>query len=414
MNMLFFLKMLGDCSFFLAIAAFFASYFGQEESLVPFSVLLAACCAAGRYIREKRGKTGLYNLLPLAVFIAACVICILRGHLAPAGALCLAAPFLYGLASLLTGRTEIEAPDVREQFSLLVKILPFMLFIGLISMDFARLSRYSVPSAILFLASYVLVMRMSRHDRSVIEEKRFQAMNFAAAALVCLLAVLLSSKVFLSAVSAVIKAVYSLLVTPLILLIMILASVFFWLFSHLVPQGASQQVESTFKMSEEATQEVLQELGVQTGNGHPYLAALFTVLLAAGAVLCIALLFRRLAGSRRLGEIRRPGENRTFLASSDGQKETLPRFSRDPSVRVRRRWQQVLRLAGRSGAHLASSMSTLQQAEEVNRVLRGSGEELEKLRTLYLKARYGLQADAESATEATRLYRAIKDRSQSV
>lgn len=414
MNMLFFLKMLGDCSFFLAIAAFFASYFGQEESLVPFSVLLAACCAAGRYIREKRGKTGLCSLLPLAVFIAACVICILRGHLAPAGALCLAAPFLYGLASLLTGRTEIEAPDVREQFSLLVKILPFMLFIGLISMDFARLSRYSVPSAILFLASYVLVMRMSRHDRSVIEEKRFQAMNFAAAALVCLLAVLLSSKVFLSAVSAVIKAVYSLLVTPLILLIMILASVFFWLFSHLVPQGASHQVESTFKMSEEATQEVLQELGVQTGNGHPYLAALFTVLLAAGAVLCVVLLFRRLSGSRRLGEIRRPGENRTFLASSDGQKETLPRFSRDPSVRVRRRWQQVLRLAGRSGAHLASSMSTLQQAEEVNRVLRGSGEELEKLRTLYLKARYGLQADAESATEATRLYRAIKDRSQSV
>lgn len=414
MNMLFFLKMLGDCSFFLAIAAFFASYFGQEESLVPFSVLLAACCAAGRYIRVKRGKTGLCSLLPLAVFIAACVICILRGHLAPAGALCLAAPFLYGLASLLTGRTEIEAPDVREQFSLLVKILPFMLFIGLISMDFARLSRYSVPSAILFLASYVLVMRMSRHDRSVIEEKRFQAMNFAAAALVCLLAVLLSSKVFLSAVSAVIKAVYSLLVTPLILLIMILASVFFWLFSHLVPQGASHQVESTFKMSEEATQEVLQELGVQTGNGHPYLAALFTVLLAAGAVLCVVLLFRRLSGSRRLGEIRRPGENRTFLASSDGQKETLPRFSRDPSVRVRRRWQQVLRLAGRSGAHLASSMSTLQQAEEVNRVLRGSGEELEKLRTLYLKARYGLQADAESATEATRLYRAIKDRSQSV
>ena len=59
-------------------------------------------------------------------------------------------------------------------------------------------------------------------------------------------------------------------------------------------------------------------------------------------------------------------------------------------------------------------MSTLQQAEEVSRVLYGSGEELEKLRILYLKARYGLQADAESAAEANRLYRAIKDRSQSV
>ena len=414
MNMLFFLNMLGDCSFFLAIAAFFASYFGQEESLVPFSILLAACCAAGRYVREKQRKTSFLSLLPLVTFIAACIICILRGYLAPAGALCLAAPFLHGCSSLLSGRTEIEAPDVREQFSLLVKILPFMLFVGLISMDFARLSRFCVPSAVLFLASYVLVMRMSRHDRSVIEERRFQALNFAAAALVCLLAVLLSSKVFLSAVSAVIKAVYSLLVTPLILLVMALAFVFFWLFSHLVPEGASQEVESTFKMSEETTQEVLQELGVQTGNGHPYLAALFTALLAAAAVLCIFLLFRRLADSRRLGGAKRPGEDRTFLASSEGLKETLPRFSRDPSIRVRRRWQQVLRLAERYGAHLAASMSTLQQAEEAERVLRGSDEALEKLRVLYLKARYGLQADAESAAEATRLYRVIKEKSQSV
>ena len=414
MNMLFFLKMLGDCSFFLAVAAFFASYFGQDQSLVPFSILLAACCAFGRYMREKQGRTGFLSLLPLAVFIAACVICFLRGSLAPVGVLCLAAPFLHGAAGLLSGRTEVEAPDVREQFSLLVKILPFMIFVGLISMDFARMSRYSVPSAVLFLASYVLVMRMSRHERAVIEEKRFQAMNFAAAALVCLLAVLLSSKVFLSAVSAVLKAVYSLLVTPLILLIMALAFVFFWVFSHLVPEGSSQQVESTFKMSEETTQEVLQELGIQTGRGHPYAAALLTVLLAAGVVLCVVLLFRKLAGSRRLGGTRRPGENRTFLASSEGQKETLPRFSRDPSIRVRRRWQQVLRLSERSGAHLAASMSTLQQAEEAGRVLKGSGEELEKLRALYLKARYGLQADAESAAEASRLYKAIKERSQSV
>ena len=413
MNMLFFLKMLGDCSFFLAIAAFFASYLGQDESLVPHSVLLAACCALGRFLYVKKGRPGLLCILPLAGFAAAAAALLIRKDLSAAGLLCLVPPFLYGCGCLASGRTEIEAPDVREQFSLLIKILPFMLFIGLISMDFARLSRFCVPSAILFLASYVLVMRMSRHQRSVIEEKRFQALNFAAAALVCLLALLLSSKVFLSAVSAVIKAIYSLLVTPLILLIMILASVFFWVFSHLVPQSASQQVESTFKMSEETAQEVLQELGVQTGNGHPYLAALFTVLLAAGVILCIFLLFRRLAGSRRLGETRRPGEERSFLASSEEQKETLPRFSRDPSVRVRRRWQQVLRLAGRSGAHLAASMSTLQQAEEVNRVLRGSGEELEMLRSLYLKARYGLQADAESAAEANRLYKAIKEKSQS-
>ena len=414
MSTLFFLKMLGDCSFFLAIAAFFASYFGQEESLVPFSILLAACCALGRAFMIKKGKTGFFSVLPLAGFAAAAVVLFLRKDLSAAGLLCLLPPFLHGASCLITGRTEIEAPKVREQFSLLIKILPFMIFIGLISMDFARLSRFCVPSAVLFLASYVLVMRMSRHERAVIEEKRFQAMNFAAAALVCLLAVLLSSKVFLSAVSAVIKAVYSLLVTPLILLIMILASVFFWVFSHLVPEGSSQQAESSFKISEETAQEVLQELGIQTGNGHPYIAALFTVLLAACAVLCIFLLFRRLAGSRRLGEAKRPGETRTFLVSSGGQKETLPRFSRDPCMRVRRRWMQVLRLSERSGAHLAASMSTLQQAEEVRRVLQGSGEELERLRILYLKARYGLQADAESAAEASRLYQVIKENLRSV
>ena len=419
MSLLFFLKILADLCFYLSIASFFAVSFGLKGNVVLHALLIALACALGR-AWEKPGsekeKKGVRRFVPLALLagtFGALQALDLPGKPGFAGLAILLPCFAYGFYCLWKRAWNPQLSESRGQFLLLIKILPFMLIAGLFAMDFGRLSACTLPHAVLFLSSSVLLLRMLRQKPSVLRDRRFLFANGAAASGALLAAMLLSSKAFLGAVSSALGALWSLLVTPLLAVITAAAMLVYWLFSLLLAGKLAENNGQELQVDLRSAEEILEEAGI-SGDGHPVLAALFAVLMAAFIVYVIYRLFRRLrpaAGALKTGAVL---EQRSFLArGEEGRRPGLGfLLGGSPEDRVRRRYAKVLKLCERKGAQGLAGATTRQQMQIGKIVLPGCEEDLEALRTLYLAARYGEKTDSEAAKEADRLYRRLQEASR--
>lgn len=417
MSLLFFLKMLADICFYLSIAGFFAVPFGLEDPLVLHAVLIALACALGRAWERPGsgdGKKGVQRFVPLALLavVFTALQCIdLPGQAGIAGFVILLPCFVYGFYCLAKRAWDPELSESREQFLLLVKILPFMLVVGLFAIDVGRLQTHTLPHAVLFLVSSILLLRMLRQKPSVLSDRRFLLANGLAASGALLAALFFSSKAFLGTVSAALSALWSVLVTPLLVIIMAVAMVVYWLFSLLFSGTAVKQTGQEIHIDLEGAEELMEEAGLPGSSGHPVLAAFFVLLLAALVIFIIFLLFRRLRPAIGGRKGNASLEKRSFLPSQESgrNKRTVFSLAGTPQDRVRRRYAKVLKLCAKRGAEGLAGVSTMQQLQIECSVLPEGAKELEALRELYLAARYGEETDAAAAKEADRLFHALQD-----
>ena len=418
MSLLFFLKMLADFCFYLSIAGFFGVSFGLKDPLVIHALLIALACGLGR-AWEKPGngkeKKGVQRFVPLALLAAVFVLQQVLdrpGQIGIAGLVVLLPCFLYAFYCLSKRAWDPQLSESREQFLLLIKILPFMLVVGLFAIDFGRLQSHTLPHAILFLVSSVLLLRMLRQKPSALSDRRFLLANGAAAAVTLIAALFLSSKVFLGTVSAALSALWSVLVTPLLVIIMAVAMVVYWLFSLLFSGTAAKQQGQEIHFDMESAEELLEEAGLPGGSGHPVLASFFVLLLIAFIILIIFLLFRRLRPAIGGRKSSASLESRSFLPSQESGRSKRMGFSLSgsPEDRIRRRYAKVMKLCAKRGAEGLAGASTSQQLQIECSMLPEGTEELERLRELYIEARYGETTDPAAAKEADRLYRVLQEK----
>lgn len=404
MTLAFFLKILNDLCFYCGIFALFGGYLGLEGSLLPQLVLLALTAALSRLLWEKRSAL---RCLPLLLLPAALLLpCVLAGRVL------LLPPALYVLWTVLRQRFQLGYYAAADLFLLELKLLPVPLVLMLVLSQLSMVERYSLPYVLVLVLGSILLLRMLRHDEATLRQPRFRLMNLLSLAGLCLLGLILGSAWFRGAVLWVLGSLWKVISIPISWVVggiaALIALTLGSLLSALMQNGDPQVLERMLQQmerSEEQNRNLLEETAAQedgTGRALWMLAALVLLFVLS------FLIFRALR-SRGEGEAPPAGsQSRTAAQPLPPGEKPLSRLNaRTPARQVRYWYRQLLLRARQEGAEINGFQTSRQQVGAAGNAF-DDREALDRLRQLYLPARYHDRATGEDAREARELVKRLK------
>ena len=394
-----FLKALCDLGIYYTFAGFFAVLLGAAPALLLAALPLQALCFAAAF-PLRRGRL---RYLPLAALL----LCWLLPGVGLMEAVTFLPPAAYLVWLTVKGRFFPEWSHQVDIFSRFWKLLFPFLLLALVFGGAGALTAITIPAGSVTLLCSVLLNRTLRHDPEVYCQRRCQLLNLAVVALAGLCALLLSTPAFLRGCLACLRALYTYLITPILMLLVYAAvgllSAVMWLLSRisLGAQGQENAVELDLQSAAET-------LGLQEAAGDlpAYLeqAALAIAILAA--ILILGAVFRYLARrSAGAPPAREGGERREALSLRRSAESGEPE---SPYVqRVRAQYRRFLKLYHRAGFPRSPGDTSGDIARCSRETL---GEEVLPLRELYIGARYGGEATREDAARAKELCARLKHR----
>ena len=289
MSLVFTLKMLCDLCFYFSFANTVSAMLGGRSATqtLPLFIVCAYLCAA---LRDK----GRLRLAPLVLLPACFLLLPLR---LPDFALILPAMAYLGV-SVYRLRQLPDAFSYSETFFLFAKLyLPF-LFIQLVMGMLARLEAVSLPYALIFFISAIVLMRMLRHGRETIEQSRFRVMSIVQVIGVVVLSALFGNMVFLGLCGSLLRMVYFDIIAPLLTVVLIafifILSPLFYLLG-MIPRSTNEAIELDGQFTAEVLEDSMERLPSASYN------AIKAILIVAAVVLgvyLLILLFRKLSDYR--------------------------------------------------------------------------------------------------------------------
>lgn len=402
MNMLFLLNYLSDTAYYMIFAGFLGGTLSLPDPMYRQIFLLCVCAAACRLIAVRRPESVL-RFLPM---VGLPFLALLPGGLK---AFVLVLPPILYLAYLLYKKQYLPShSDLADSFVLLCKILPIPMIFTLLLGGTEIFTVFSFPYLIIFLAVRVFLLRILRHDETVLRKRGFRFVNALEVSLVLLLALALFSDTARSMLFGGVKFIYHGIVVPLLILVSYVFAAFGWLFLRL--RALLRGEKPTELMEIKSAQENIKNL-VKPEEGVPS-EALFRILLALGIVLAavlVFLLFRRLAANRGRRFASAGTETRELLdAPPPAAQRGVKRFAGSPPMKVRYWYRRYLLLARSRGAGLTEYQNSLEQLQETESRFIENKAALCRLRALYLPARYSERADHAAAAEAKKIYLSLR------
>ncbi|MEA5038410.1 MAG: hypothetical protein VB086_01075 [Clostridiaceae bacterium] len=402
MTVLFTLKYLADIAYYMIYAGFVGGALGLPD---PMYRQVLAICAVALLCRalDRRRSGSLLRFLPLLPFPLLIFL--------PGGwkALLLMLPPIFYLIYSVWKRLFVpERGDTADIFSLLCKILPLPILLALLFRGAEIFKIFSFPYLLIFLFCSVLLLRLLRHDESVLRQRRFRILNVLELCAALLLALALFSPEFRWLVASSVSLLYHYVIAPILMALSYLFVALGWLLSKLFRPLSSKRLE-TVRPPDEDNDIRKKLLQAETGRNSEFLFHLLIGLAILLAAVLVFLLFRRLLARRQGRQEAVRSETRESLDTSPPAKRPLNRLTaRTPEMQVRYWYRRFLLLSLSRGTALTAYQNTLQQLAESEGHFRGSKAQMDALRALYLPARYGENADRDAAKKARCLYNDLK------
>ena len=270
------------------------------------------------------------------------------------------------------------------------------------------------PFALCFFAGSVLLLRGSRLQGSGQKRAAFWGANSRELFGMFLAAALLSWKPVRRCFWGLLGTLYQTLLLPVIeAFLTVFIRILMWLAKYLafLFPGAPERI----KMDEEIFLDggMLPDLGTaETGQVPFAVKALGIGILAFTVFLFFRFLFRRLSESGGKKKMYARGEvKRSYLKAEDRPLSGRGFFGGERTVRYY--YRKDLKLCIRGGLDMENHNVTSEQVHERASKVWGREEELAKLRTIYLKIRYGKRKESGSEREEAReIYRKVKERAE--
>lgn len=404
MNLVFFLKMLADLCFYGIFAAFFASCYGLTATILPQLGLVALSAALCRAAGE-RFSAAVVRFLPLLLCIPIFVLP------AQTAALVILVPaVLYAGWVVFSRRWDPAYFDATDQFQLSLKILLIPALLALALSQLKRAEQFSAPYLLVFLLSSVLLLRMLRHDEETLRQPRFRLMNGLSMAALCVVCLGISSPLFRKLVGLVFKGVWRIVSLPILAITVVVGGALGFFFEAIIPDDfhfEPVQLEGMMPFETGEEEQQMQEMLAEV-EPNPAAYYVYTAVIALIAIVCIVLLFRWLAAKKRTRIASHSGETRfASTPAVPGEKPLSRLTARTPAMQVRYWYQQLLRRTRQEGGDLSPAMNTRQQQDVSQQVLKDH-DALQRLRQLYLPARYKDHATEQDAREAKELFHRLK------
>lgn len=400
MNAIVFWKLLSELSLYFALAHFIATPAGAEGALLGNSLMLALAGTLGRAI-DRAGHprwrwAALALLIPAFLWTQSWIEAALL--LLPAAYVCAM------LARHLGDGTYYEYHDQYE-FG-----LPLMGGAGLLLLIFWSadgLSAHVLPHMLAYLVSGVLALRLLRHSDDMLKSRRLRIYNLVSVLAICGAGWLITSEAAMNGLKAVLGFLFRTLVAPVIALLgYVMGAIMtgLWmLISQIGYQGDSELLNG---LMQQADDEVARALEQGEINEVPANVLMGIIVLAAFVLLAV-MLFRFLKKPRAQRENAIHEVRSTIDGAVRDPRSTL--FDRSARARIRATYRKFLALLTDSGASLHPADTTA----DIDRIAQSalcSPPEVEHLREVYCRARYGAaEPDDADAEAAKRAWRAIRD-----
>ena len=288
-------------------------------------------------------------------------------------------------------------------FTLYLKLfIPFAFVMILLASPYFETA--SLPFAITFFTSAIILMRMMRQQPQIRKQLRFQLLNMFPVVCILLMSIAITSRQFLGIGGALLSGIYFNVIAPILLalgvIIAFILSPLFWILSPLVQDGPPVQggYADGYDYSE-----------VEIIPWHPVLVeALRAVVIVAAAMLAVYLLvklFKKLT------------EQQLFTASGGGiiqkyisldERKPAKDRSSGPIGQVRKYYRRFLRLCWKNGIPGEMHMTSADY-ESLSTARFNLGDEAVEFRDIYVAARYGgKEVTQKDIASVKKLYQRIR------
>ncbi len=399
-----FFKQICDLGIYFAFAGYFAVYEGAYGPSIMAAYLLEA--VAGTLTYPLRQKKGGWWILPL--FLMA-VPWFFPG-IGWVGRIVSFPPALYIIWISAGNRYEADSDREAQIFKVFLGAVIVFFLVALLANHVDIAVEITLPVSLVGLLGDILLMRSLRHDPEVWDRPAYQATNLVAAAGVVAVSLVLSSKAFLQGCLRALQAFYQNVIYPILYvflyLLMMIVNVFVRFFSFIA------SLFSFGSSNTESAEEEVAEMDLEStylGEGGDGLAFdyIARVLGIVFAVVAIVLLFRWLSG-RSLPKREKEKSDTVRTGVQEEQPKRTPRLSGTPEAQVRRTYRKFLLECRAKGVPLEENMTSLEVSHAATSYF-DDEESVLALREIYMNARYHGEASKESAQEAKRLYRLVRE-----
>ena len=390
------LRILTELSFYYAFASFISVVSGGRYAVA--GLVIQTLCFALSAARGKRWLR-LVLLTPMAGFF-----------LLPDVPAVDAAVFLGAAAYLVhqafTGSYPLEWNRHVELFSAFWKAYGFFAFLVVLGGGYDHLVAASLPVALVMLFSSVLAMRTLRHTPETYLQRRYQLINLLSVGAVTCAAAVIGSSWFLSACGAVAGAAYRTLICPLLMFLLVvlvmvlraIAALFSWVKLDL-PEGQQVEVKEIDNLAK--------ELGLGDVAGATAAGKWVLFLLGAVLIAVVLWLFFRWIDNLGLPERHAVSAAEVRLGTSTVSKGSGKTRGSTAVQKVRAQYRRFLKLYQTDGGEVRPG-DTSRDIGDGARQMEFDAESCDRLRELYIRARYAGEADREDAVRAKELYAAIR------
>ena len=383
MAMIFFLKMLCDASLYYMFAAPIAGYFGGGQ-LLACMILQCVVYSLSRIPRNRFLRFVI--LIPLG-------LCFILRLSFLADTIALIPMTLFIAWQSLADRPQPDISRQRQWLEDCLKVLILAAAVGLIAKDLKAV----IPWAVFWLLSNIALLRTLRHEPSVRNTVKFQAVNLALVGAIPAIAGCLGSKPVVSAIITPLGIFYRQELVPcLTILLWIPFMLLQWFFDLLFPDYVQQQEETEMEISQ-GFEEYMERVDFQIPN---WLKVLFWTALATIAVMVLYFLIRLLATPKQNAA---SSAKAASASSSFVDSKTKKRLNESSNVqRIRRQYRKFLKLYQEQGMSRTESTTSL---DIHKRAMRNSNLSpfSAQIRQLYIKARYAGQADHTAVKDMAQL-----------
>lgn len=400
MTVIVFLKIVSDLGFYFTFAGFFASMAKASAVNMLISILVMGLSVAVSFMLRGKGRL---RFLPIALS----VLCVLLPGTSIGGIIVLIMPVLYCAYVMAK---ELYVPEWDSQvstFSLYWKLFFLLIPIGALAGKISIIYSFVIPCGILTLVCLVLLMRSLRHEQEIYTSRKYQIVNLGILLAVGLLALFLSSDLFLGAVVAFFKAIYTYIVSPILLVIIyvILAvmKVLAWLFSFI--KFKAQPKNEEIKLNMTGTQDIFGDLNDEVGvNSETFDRVMLALGIVFGVIIAV-LLFRYLTRRNRDRHEAAATTDYRFSAEPTAKKDEEPDMG-SAVQKVRAQYKKFLRFCRSEGIDFSRSDTSL----DVNYRCASSmpKEDTGEFRDIYIEARYNGKATKDDVSRAKELFSRIR------
>lgn len=296
-------------------------------------------------------------------------------------------PIVYMVYSILSFRKFTGQFDYASIFILYLKLfLPFAFFAIIFTRAYFEAA--SLPFALAFFISAVILMRITRHHSQVWGQLKFNLIHWLPVSALLILGVLVTSRQMVSLMGLLLSGLYFNVIVPILMFLgfviaVILSPLVYWLSSS--PEAAA--MAETLGAGEGQPFEQLEVAGIPAVivEGLWALAILAMILLAAYLLMK---LFRKLT-EYHVAVADVEGIIQTFVPVT-GEKDAK-RQKQGQARQLRKYYRKFLQLCWKNGMPSAVYMTSADYEQcAVERF--GLGDEAAALRDIYLPARYGGKA----------------------